>query len=191
MGPRKQPHRQKLPPLNDPDGYLEQHLANELHWLLRAANEWVVQDGLGLAIDGYHCQVYAMDSAFLHARTLFEFFTSDETRSNYYTVDQFGLTKLDSPLYRAGWKSGLHEYLMHAQRREGQQPLTDANGTQKALKTMAPDFAAEIVRLWQVFVDDLRAAGRDATAAAAASILVLAQEQAGLVLTSKMAARNT
>ena len=189
MSSRRKPQRRpNLPPLSDPDRYLEQHLANELHWLLRAANEWIVQDRLRLSIDGYHCQVYAMDSAFLHARTLFEFFTSSQTGSNYYTVDQFGLMALDSPPYRTGWKSGLHEYLMHAQERENQRPLTDVKGTEKLLKMMAPDFAAEIVRVWEEFVDGLRSAGRDATADLAASILLEAQEQAARVLTSKMAA---
>jgi len=90
----------------DPDGYLRDHLANELHWLLRAANEWTVQHDLNLGIDGYHVQVYAMDSAFLHARTLFEFFTQPTGR-NYYGVDQFGITPpLDSPLYQSGWNRG-------------------------------------------------------------------------------------
>jgi hypothetical protein len=49
--------------------YIKLHLRNELCWLLRAATEWHVQDQLNLGIDGYNIQVYAMDSAFLHARS--------------------------------------------------------------------------------------------------------------------------
>lgn len=185
MGKQDQP-----PPLADPDAYLEQHLSNELHWLLRAANEWTVQNDLKLGVDGYHVQVYAMDSAFLHARTLFEFLTGTRTKRNYFTVDQFGLTRpLKSGLYDNGWKSALHEYLMHAQARDDPQPLIASDGTSKHLKFMAPDFAAEVIRLWGEFVKELRELGSHHRADAAETVLNEARAQAAPVLTSKMAMR--
>jgi hypothetical protein len=63
------------PRLNDErkKDYIEQHLFNELRWLLAAATEWSIQNQLNLGMVGYDVQVYAMDSAFLHARALFEF----------------------------------------------------------------------------------------------------------------------
>jgi hypothetical protein len=51
-------------------------------------------------------QVYAMDSAFLHARTLFEFFTR-KTQDYFYGHDEYGVTtKIKSSLYEKHW-SGL------------------------------------------------------------------------------------
>lgn len=59
--------------------YIELHLFNELRWLLGAATEWSIQDQLKLEKVGYNVQVYAMDSAVLHARALFEFWCNRRT----------------------------------------------------------------------------------------------------------------
>ncbi len=137
--------------------YLEEHLNNELQWLLRAATEWHIQDRLNLELDGYHIQVYAMDSTFLHARTLFEFFTNP-TSNNYYGLNAFGLSPLTSTLYSTDWVSVLHGYLMHAQDRSNPRPVSSFDGTTtKHLNQMPVDFAHEVVRLWKDFVIALRA----------------------------------
>ncbi len=174
----------------DADDYLERHLANELHWLLRATYEWKVQADRRFGINGYHVQVYTMDSAFLHARVLFEFFTKERTGSNYYAaVDQFGLpAALVSVSYKQ-WQRPLHAHLMHAQPRDRTPPLTALDGTKKDLSEMAPDFAAEIERLWGEFAAELRTAGKLATADIADRVLVEARDQAVPVLTNEMATR--
>ncbi len=88
--------------------YLERDLANELDWLLRAATEWHAQSHMALDIHGYTVQVYAMDSAFLHARTLFEFFTR-KTQDYFYGHDEYGVTtKIKSSLYEKHWSRPLH-----------------------------------------------------------------------------------
>jgi hypothetical protein len=137
--------------------YLEQHLNNELQWLLRAASEWHVQDELKLDIVGYSVQVYAMDSAFLHSRTLFEFFTKP-TGHNYYGSNAFGVATISSPLYTGDWVEVLHGYLMHAQDRSNPRQLRSFDGaTTKDLNKMLVDFAKEVVRLWREFVKLLNA----------------------------------
>lgn len=137
--------------------YLEQHLNNELQWLLRAASEWHVQDELKLKIVGYGVQVYAMDSAFLHARTLFEFFTKP-TGQNYYGSNAFHVATLSSPLYTGDWVEVLHAYLMHAQNRSNPRQLRSFGGsTTEDLNKMPVDFAKEVVRLWREFIKLLKA----------------------------------
>lgn len=128
---------------------LTEHLANELHWVLRAASEWHVQDVLHLEIVGYEVQVFAMDSCFLHARSLFEFFTAKSTR-NHYGYDTFGLSPFKST-YSASWVDPLHAYLMHIRDRSSPQQLIGLDGTRKHLNEMPVDFAREIVRLWRDF----------------------------------------
>lgn len=138
-------------------GYLEQHLGNELQWTLRAATEWHVQNSLKLCVGGYEVQVFAMDSTFLHARTLFEFLTQRST-SNHYGCDAFGLEPLPSDLYQNDWKQPLHAYMMHAQDRSMPRQLKsfDSSGN-KHLNQMPVDFGREIVRLWKEFANAMRA----------------------------------
>lgn len=139
--------------------YVRLHLFNELRYLLAAAAEWFVQDQLKLEKPGYEVQVYAMDSAFLHARALFEFFVGKKS-GNYYTVAEFlgsGAT-LPSPSYSGGWEGPLHAHLMHIQDRSRPQKLSSA-GTTKDLKEMPKDFANEILRLWGEFESELEKRG--------------------------------
>ena len=144
-------------PLSNPElgDYLKEHLCNELHWLLRAATEWYVQSRLNLGIDGYSVQVYAMDSDFLHARTLFEFFTEKIT-DYHYGYDAFKINKIGSRLYENGWKDVLHGYMLHAQDRSEPRQLESFDGTtKKDLNKMPVDFAQEAVRLWREFIKSL------------------------------------
>jgi hypothetical protein len=133
--------------------YIEDHLFNELRWMLAAATEWSIQEQLGLGIDGYHGQVYAMDSAFLHARTLFEFFLN-KTGKNYYGYDQFLKTGLKSDKY-GKWAMPLHRHVMHAQTRSQPEQLESLSGEMKDLNKMPVDFACEVLRLWKEFEEGL------------------------------------
>src|SRR5258707_8346556 len=106
------------PPLDHKhkEEYIKLHLFNELRWLLGAATEWSLQDQLKLEKVGYNVQVYAMDSAFLHARALFEFFVQQPTK-NHVSSSGFLGTVLNSSSYENDWKRPLHTFLMHAQDR--------------------------------------------------------------------------
>jgi hypothetical protein len=148
----------KAPPLvhkrkEDMEDYIRNHLFIELSWLLYAATEWSLQNQLKLGIGGYHVQVYAMDSAFLHARTLFEFFVQPPT-SNHYSSKEFLGAELISHNYSANWKDTLHKFLMHAQDRSRPIPLKNT-GVGKDLNQMPVDFAREILRLWEEFESKL------------------------------------
>ena len=132
--------------------YLRVHLYNELLWLLHAATEWSIQDQWKLEIAGFVMQVYALDSASLHARTLFEFFTEAPTPNHYSVKDFLGAPLTSS--YRQKWQGALHGFLMHAQNRSRPAPLESA-GVGKDLNQMPVDFAHEILRLWKEFEDQL------------------------------------
>ena len=94
-----------------------------------------------------------MDSACLHARTLFEFFTRP-TGNNYYGLDALGMNPLRSALYTNDWAGPLHSFLMHAQDRSKPRQLKsfDPSEPSKDLNRMPVDFAEEVVRLWREMV---------------------------------------
>ncbi len=133
--------------------YLEDHLFNELRWMLGAATEWSIQEQLNQGIVGYDVIVYAMDSTFLHARTLFEFFLN-KTGKHYYGCDQFLQTGLKSEKYEK-WKEPLHRHLMHAQIRSKLERLESLSGEMKDLNKMPVDFAHEVLTVWKEFEDAL------------------------------------
>lgn len=180
------------PPMTDSElsVYLDEHLGSELKWLLRAATEWHLQNALQLGLDGYNVQVYAMDSTFLRARTLFEFLTQTTT-SNYYGVDAFGLVPLKSPLYQAEWKGPLHSAVMHAQDRSRPTLVRsfDPADPPKHLKDAPVDLGREMVRLWRDFAAALAAHTDPAIAGLgvlADSILIQAISDAARVVRSPM-----
>ncbi len=136
--------------------YIKLHLFNELRWLLCASTEWFIQHHLKLdRVEGYHIQVYAMDSASLHARALFEFFVQPTT-DYHYGLDAFlgGRAVLKSDSYSKNWKAPLHAFLMHAQDRSKPASLK-SHGVDKHLNRMPVDFAREILKLWKEFEDKL------------------------------------
>ncbi|BBX76071.1 hypothetical protein BST45_11195 [Mycobacterium shinjukuense] len=141
--------------------YLEEDLANELRWVLRAATEWHAQHHMNLGIDGYSVQVYAMDSVFLHSRALFEFFTR-KTNDHNYGYDAYRLTsKISSRLYERHWSPKLHARLMHAQDRSKSADVNrfDRKERKEHIKNMPADFAMEIVRMWHDFASELQRLG--------------------------------
>lgn len=137
--------------------FLETHLGNEIQWVLRSTAEWYVQDTLKLEVPGYEVQVFAMDSCFLHSRSLFEFFTRDNSK-NHYDCKMFGVRMGKSRLYDE-WEDPLHSYLMHLQYRFCPTKLTTKNGSQKDLNELPLEFAREIVRLWREFESSLLCIG--------------------------------
>ena len=155
----------------DPTDYLERHLYNDLRWLLCAAAEWHVQHTINPddRIVGQHIKLYAMDSAALHARALFEFFTQS-TRPNHIGIDLYGLETISSPNYgdrRSNpalgcWSSPLHSHLMHLQDRTVGQRLKSFDGsTMKDLNRMPVDFGHEVVCLWREFIRRLQDQDKD------------------------------
>lgn len=181
--------------MNDAEAshYLLEFLDKELQWTLRAATEWHVQNSLHLSLGGYEVQVFAMDSTFLHARTLFEFLTQ-LTSENYYGCDNFGVPPLKSDLYQADWKAPLHAYMMHAQDRSKPRQLKSFDGLNaKDLNQMPVDFGKEIVRLWTEFAKSLGCSSNARMAELAGSartLLTSAIENAAKVATSEIALQH-
>jgi hypothetical protein len=151
----------------DPRDVLDEHLYNDLQYLLCAATEWYVQHSTGPEGDhpnrsdkgdGYYIQVYAMDSAILHARALLEFLTgrTDVENHNHLGVDFLGVEPISSELYSHDWRDPMNRYLMHLNERPEGQFLWGFGDTEpKHLKYMPVDFAHEVVRLWWEFIKQL------------------------------------
>jgi hypothetical protein len=133
------------------ENYLKTHLFNELRWLLCAATEWSIQDQLNLRQVGYDIQVYAMDSAVLHARVLFEFFVQATTNNHYGSNEFLGHGAVLTSSNYDNWRGPLHSFLMHAQDRSNPVPLISSSGVSKHLNQMPVDFAQEILKLWKEF----------------------------------------
>ena len=127
------------------EGHLK-HLDNELQWMLRAATEWFIQEQLCLGIDGYSVQVYALDSACLHARSLFEFFL--EPKKGFLNE------RFKSELYRS-WRGSLQGFLMHVGDRSKTKQLVLSDKSMRDLNKMPVDFADEVLRIWKEFESKL------------------------------------
>jgi hypothetical protein len=111
---------------------IEKDLFNELRWLLCAATEWDAHDKLigtppqipKVAEPSPHLKVYTMDSAFLHARSLYEFFTATDAaiarnRRNTrrrLTWSDFSHTARQISAKYDQFKEPLHRRLMHLNR---------------------------------------------------------------------------
>jgi hypothetical protein len=101
-----------------------------------------------------------LDSAALHARSLFEFLSMVATPNHYGANNFLGGTKIvESRVYLDDWKGPLHAYLMHLQPRPGRRRKlrTRASARKKLpLNRMPVEFAEEIIDLWKRFVKKLR-----------------------------------
>lgn len=96
-----------------------------------------------------HFVVYALDSALLHARSLFEFFTHTDParKKNLVTWKDFNLEKaISSELYKE-WIKPLHHHVMHLENRLD--VTNEINGVH--LKDMVTKFSAEIINIWRIF----------------------------------------
>jgi hypothetical protein len=130
-------------------------LYNELRWLLCAAAEWDAEQRRASSSPQpcFHIGVYAMDSALLHARSLYEFFTSTEesiTRSGKnkkkkmrrLTWQDFGRgCRQDSATFDK-FQSALHGRVMHLE--------WDRTGYEEVKKEVVT-LALDLLRLWDAF----------------------------------------
>jgi len=137
---------------------IEKDLFNELRWLLCAASEWDAYDKLigkppqipKIAEPCFHLKVYTMDSTFLHARSLYEFFTATEesiTRnegrgSTRLTWRDYSLTARQTSGKYNQFMEPLHERVMHLEK--------DRSGYDE-IKNEVVNFAIDILRLWNGF----------------------------------------
>ncbi|WP_280314733.1 hypothetical protein [Nocardia wallacei] len=145
------------------------HLFDGLTYLLQAAQEWQLQKELELELSGYQVQTYAMDSAFIRARSLFEFFVGESKRTYCHARCLFGLNgQLTYPKYldrnanpgaNTGWEDVLHVGSIHLKNRDNPVKVVGHDGTLKDLNQMPVDFAKGILDVWSDFERALQALG--------------------------------
>ena len=139
---------------------IENDLFNELRWLLCAATEWDAHDRLigeppqipQIQEPCSHLKVYTMDSSFLHARSLYEFFTATERtvlrnkknglrRLTWYDYSRNPTVRQTSTKYDQ-FRQPLHGRLMH---------LDQNRSGYNEVKKEVVNFAADILDLWNGF----------------------------------------
>lgn len=131
----------------DKKSFIETDLYYELRCLLGAATIWQALKETGVGFD----VVIAMDSAFVHARCLFNFFTSGG--SNDISIVEFGPQPYDSPTYDQ-WKEALHRHVLHVAKGRAA-PANLIHGAHLNEQVLA--FAHEGLRLWRDFEMDAAA----------------------------------
>ncbi|WP_433683374.1 hypothetical protein [Nocardia sp. CA-119907] len=169
------------------------HLFDGLSYLLQAAQEWQLQTDLQLEVVGYPAPVYAMDSVFLRARSLFEFFLG--TGRNYCHAEclfglnsQLSCAKYANPssITNFSWKDVLHVGSIHLKDRDNPVQLVGYDGTLKDLNQMPVDFAKGILDVWGDFETQLQAQGYTHLHSMAEACRDKAKEDAGHVFDNVM-----
>jgi hypothetical protein len=130
--------------------YIDLHLGDELHFLLHAAAEWNAWEHLSPF--NRPIKVYAMDSVYVHARALYEFFTmsinaisnNEEAGKKPATWASFGLVGpfKKSGVYKKQYDN-LHRFVLHL-RRDRSDPKNTTN------RQVMP-ITFDILEYWQRF----------------------------------------
>lgn len=135
-------------------------LFNELKYLLCAAVAWSFYDELVSKkhmLDDKefppHFKVYAMDSAVLHARSLYEFFTRKKAKDEYYSYKDFGVKRLDTDFHQ-DYDGPMHIRLLHLKK---QRSLGDS----RMVNGVVIEIANDILELWVRFESELLRQGQD------------------------------
>lgn len=128
------------------DDYIGVHLAYELKYLLVAATTWqAVQHPGDREPWPPHLVVMSMDSAFVHARVLYEFVT----REDHWKRTAAHMPRI-APLW-VKYEDAMHRRVLHPDPRRPQ-----AAGTQHGddLKDRVVDFARDLLALWDDITTD-------------------------------------
>lgn len=166
------------------------HLFDGLTYLLQAAQEWKLQQELNLNAPGYQAQVYSMDSVFLRARSLFEFFVGTSPRTYCHAQCLFGLSSQltylkytdPDPSTGVSWEDLLHVGSIHFKNRDNPVQLLALDGTSKDLNQMVVDFAKGILDVWSGFEAELRTQGHTTLLTMAEACREKAKEDARAVV---------
>lgn len=133
--------------LEEKKNYISEELYHELRCLLGAATVWsgFMEDKAGFNI------VVAMDSAFVHARCLFEFFTG--ISSHDVRITDFGPKQQYQSAIYDDWKEPLNRHVMHISKGRLKGNETNIKDNMH-LKDKVIEFAEDILRLWEKFEKD-------------------------------------
>jgi hypothetical protein len=134
---------------------IKDDLFYELKHLLCAATEWSAQESLvdchtaKMNQPCFHVKAYAMDSAFLHARNLYEFFTAtiesikkNEKWGTLTWQDFSGHAHQTSNKYDNDFRNDFHGRLLH---------LSRSRSTRTPIKNEVTILAKDILQLWGGF----------------------------------------
>ncbi|MBI3984182.1 hypothetical protein HY346_02690 [Candidatus Microgenomates bacterium] len=120
------------------------HLKYELRMLLGAAK---LQKYFSENFPG-NTENYPKDSVYLHARNLYNFFTKSKSRDDG-SITQYGDKVISSPLYPKPWGPALNNRVMHIGNRSN---TINIQGVVH-LNDMVQEFAQDITRMWQEWID--------------------------------------
>jgi len=130
--------------------FIRNEICHELRCLLGAVTVWRAFSNAEAGFD----VVVAMDSAFVHARCLFEFFTLKKS-SNDVSVTEFGPTSpYQSTLYDA-WCEPLNRHVLHIAKGRMTPNNLIASGH---LNEQVEVFGEEVLSLWDRLIRDPAAA---------------------------------
>jgi hypothetical protein len=125
--------------------FIQTELCYELRCLLGAATLWQAFKDADAGFD----VVVAQDSAFVHARCLFNFFTS--TKSGHdISIVEFGPEPYESSIYEM-WKEPLNRHVLRIAKGRAK-PSNLKKG--RHINEQILVFANEILRLWEQFETD-------------------------------------
>ena len=125
--------------------FITQDLYYELRCLLGAATLWQAFKTQHRGFD----VVVAMDSAFVHTRCLYKFFTQQQS-SNDISIVEFGTAAYSSTLFNT-WEEALNRHVLHISK--GRLNPTNTDNTTH-LNEHVLDFANDIYKLWIKFEND-------------------------------------
>lgn len=120
--------------------FIQEALHHELRCLLGAATVWQAFCEANAGFD----VIVAMDSAFVHARCLFTFFTEDKGGDDV-SVTEFGPTAPYASSMYDEWREPLHRHVLHVAKGRTTPSNLKAAGH---LNQQVMPFAQEILRLW-------------------------------------------
>jgi hypothetical protein len=125
--------------------FITKDLYYELRCLLGAATLWQAFKTQHRGFD----VVVAMDSAFVHTRCLYKFFTQQQS-SHDISIVEFGAAAYQSNLFDT-WEKPLNRHVLHISK--GRLNPTNTDSTTH-LNEHVEDFANDIYKLWVKFEND-------------------------------------
>jgi len=125
--------------------FITQDLYYELRCLIGATTLWEAFKAQRKGFD----VVVAMDSAFVHIRCLYKFFTQQQS-SHDISITEFGTGAYQSTLF-SNWEEALNRHVLHISK--GRASPTNTDGTTH-LNEHVKDFANDIYKLWLKFESD-------------------------------------
>lgn len=128
--------------------FISEDLYYELRCLLGATVLWKAFKAQRKGFD----VVVAMDSAFVHTRCLYKFFTQSQS-SHDISIVEFGTAAYPSTLFST-WEEALNRHVLHISK--GRVAPTNRDSTTH-LNEHVEDFANDIYQLWIKFENDPQA----------------------------------